>query len=228
MILGEGEQCFEFPFMTEIAPAFTVELKKRQDAGRDRRRRRQLHLATAGVPRRVRCSDERLNRIWKASRWAVQICLQTHHLDSPNHQEPISDPGDYVIEAMVNDYAFAQPWLTRQDIRKFAWLLKDEKYHNFHTSYSIAWLQMLMDYYDYTGDRAARRGNGPLRARIAGHLRLVAGQERADLRGPQLHVHGLGRYRRLRLPSSAGRDRPRLPHGVLLPRPGNGVARGGR
>ena len=29
---------------------------------------------------------------------AVQICLQTHHLDSPNHQEPISDPGDYVIE----------------------------------------------------------------------------------------------------------------------------------
>ena len=103
---------------------------------------------------RSQCSDERLNRIWKVSRWAVQICLQTHHLDSPNHQEPISDPGDYVIEAMVNDYAFAQPWLTRQDVRKFAWLLKDEKYHNFHTSYSIGWLQMLMDYYDYTGDKA--------------------------------------------------------------------------
>ena len=84
----------------------------------------------------------------------MQICLQTHHLDSPNHQEPICDPGDYVIEAMVNDYAFAQPWLTRQDVRKFAWLLKDEKYHNFHTSYSIGWLQMLMDYYDYTGDKA--------------------------------------------------------------------------
>ena len=88
------------------------------------------------------------------SRWAVQICLQTHHLDSPNHQEPISDPGDYVIEAMVNHYAFAQPWLTRQDMRKFAWLLKDENYHNFHTSYSIGWLQMLMDYYDYTGDKS--------------------------------------------------------------------------
>jgi hypothetical protein len=55
---------------------------------------------------------------------------------------------------MVNHYAFAQPWLTRQDIRKFAWILKDEKYHNFHTSYSIAWLQMLMDYYDYTGDQS--------------------------------------------------------------------------
>jgi len=97
--------------------------------------------------------DEKLNRIWKVSRWAVQICLQTHHLDSPNHQEPICDPGDYVIEAMVNNYAFAQPWLTRQDVRKFAWLLKDENYQNFHTSYSIGWLQMLMDYYDYTGDK---------------------------------------------------------------------------
>jgi hypothetical protein len=84
----------------------------------------------------------------------VQINLQTHHLDSPNHQEPISDPGDYVIENMVNNYAFAQPWLARQDIRKFAWLLREEHYRNFHTSYSLGWLQMLMDYYDYTGDRA--------------------------------------------------------------------------
>ena len=138
------------------------------------------------------CSDERLNRIWNVSRWAVQICLQTHHLDSPNHQEPICDPGDYVIESMVNHYAFAQPWLTRQDIRKFAWLLKDENYHNFHTSYSIAWLQMLMDYYDYTGDQRCR-GNGPLCSRVAGHLCLLAWQERPDFRGAQLHVHGLGR-----------------------------------
>ena len=153
MNLGEGEQFFEFPFMTEIVPAFTVELKNVTspveivDVG--------ANFTSQPVEYRgaFECSDEKLNRIWKVSRWAVQICLQTHHLDSPNHQEPISDPGDYLIEAMVNNYAFAQPWLTRQDVRKFAWLLKDEKYHNFHTSYSIGWLQMLMDYYDYTGDK---------------------------------------------------------------------------
>jgi len=153
MTLGEGEQYFEFPFMTEIAPAFTVELKNVTtpveivDVG--------ANFTSQPVDYRgaFECSDEKLNRIWKVSRWAVQICLQTHHLDSPNHQEPISDPGDYLIEAMVNNYAFAQPWLTRQDVRKFAWLLKDEKYSNFHTSYSIGWLQMLMDYYDYTEDR---------------------------------------------------------------------------
>ncbi len=153
-LLAGGEETLEFPYMDEIAPAYTVEVKNVTEP---------VEIADAGAiftsqPVAYRgafaCSDEALNRIWEVSRWAVQICLQTHHLDSPNHQEPISDPGDYLIEALVNDYAFAQPWLTRQDIRKFAWLLKDEKYHNFHTSYSIGWLQMLMDDYDYTGDRA--------------------------------------------------------------------------
>ena len=151
--LSGGKQTLEFDAMTEIAPAFTVEFQNVTEP---------VEVVDAGAiftsqPVEYRgsfaCSDEELNQLWKVSRWAVQICLQTHHLDSPNHQEPISDPGDYLIEAMVNHYAFAQPWLVRQDIRKFAWLLKDENYHNFHTSYSIGWLQMLMDYYDYTGDQ---------------------------------------------------------------------------
>ena len=151
--LGGGEQILETPNMDEIQASYTVELKNVKSP---------VEVLEAGAvftsqPVEYRgafeCSDEGLNRIWKVSRWAVQICLQTHHLDSPNHQEPISDPGDYLIEAMVNNYAFAQPWLARQDIRKFAWLLKDENYLNFHISYSIGWLQMLMDYYDYTGDK---------------------------------------------------------------------------
>lgn len=153
-VLAGGAATIEHPFMTEIAPSFTVELRnvtepvEIMDAG--------AYFTSQPVEYRgaFQSSDERLNRIWEVSRWAVQICLQTHHLDSPNHQEPICDPGDYLIEAMVNHYSFAQPWLIRQDVRKFGWLLKDEKYRNFHTSYSIGWLQMLMDDYDYTGDRA--------------------------------------------------------------------------
>jgi hypothetical protein len=152
--LGSGEQYFEYPFMDEVAPSFRVDVSHVTSP---------FEIADVGAvftsqPVQYRgdfsCSDEQLNRIWETARWAVQICLQTHHLDSPNHQEPISDPGDYVIEAMVNNYAFAQPALTRQDIRKYAWLLRNEHYHNFHTSYSISWLQMLMDYYDYTGDQS--------------------------------------------------------------------------
>jgi hypothetical protein len=154
VMLDGGELFYEFPFMTEIAPSFTVDLKHVTEP---------VEIVDVGAnftsqpleyQGAFECSDTNLTRIWQVSRWAVQICLQTHHLDSPNHQEPISDPGDYLIESMVNHYAFAQPWLARQDIRKYAWLLKDEHYHNFHTSYSIAWLQMLMDYYDYTGDKS--------------------------------------------------------------------------
>jgi len=152
--LDGGEQFIEFPFMAEVAPSYTVTLKNVTEP---------VEIVDAGAtftsqPVEYKgafsCSDPKLNELWDVSRWAVQICLQTHHLDSPNHQEPISDPGDYLIEAMVANYAFAQPWLARQDVRKFAWILETIQYRNFHTSYSIGWLQMLMDYYDFTGDKA--------------------------------------------------------------------------
>lgn len=100
------------------------------------------------------CSDPELATLWRVSRWLTQICMQTHHLDSPNHQEPICDPGDYLIESLENYYAFGEPWLARQDLRKFAGLLNQLQYRNFHTSYALLWLQMLMAYYDYTGDPA--------------------------------------------------------------------------
>ena len=54
VVLDEGEQYFEFPYMTEIVPAFTVELKNVKspieivDVGRE------LHFAAAGVPRGLR------------------------------------------------------------------------------------------------------------------------------------------------------------------------------
>jgi alpha-L-rhamnosidase len=98
------------------------------------------------------CSDSHLDRLWEASRWATQLCMQDHYLDSPDHQEPICDPGDYMIESQLNAYAFAEPGLTRQELRKFGALLATNHYINFHTSYSLLWLQMLLDYYDNTGD----------------------------------------------------------------------------
>jgi len=170
--LAGGTQYFEFPFMDEIAPAYTVTLTHVTepvtitDAGANFTSQ---PLAYRGA---FECSDTNLNRLWEVSRWAVQICLQTHHLDSPNHQEPVSDSGDYLIESMVNHYAFAQPWLARQDLRKFGWLLTDLHDHNFHTSYSLAWLQMLMDYYDHTGDASLVREEAPV---VAGLLDTYTG-----------------------------------------------------
>jgi hypothetical protein len=107
------------------------------------------------------CSDPALTRLWSVCRWATQICLQTHHLDSPHHQEPISDPGDYLIASLVNYAAFFQPALTVQDSRKYAWILEQCKNQNFHTSYALLWLQMVLDYWDHTGEDSLVRELAP-------------------------------------------------------------------
>jgi alpha-L-rhamnosidase len=101
------------------------------------------------------CSDDYLNQVWKDCRWAVQICLQDKHLDSPLHQEPIGDWGDYLIEDLCSYCAFTnQQWLLRQDLRKFAAILHTAKEQTFMPSYTMLWLQTLMNYYDATGDKA--------------------------------------------------------------------------
>ncbi|MFY7953509.1 MAG: hypothetical protein ACOVT5_13475, partial [Armatimonadaceae bacterium] len=106
-------------------------------------------------------SDRKLNDLWSACRWATQICLQAHHLDSPHHQEPISDPGDYLIASLLNYGTFFQPWLTRQDARKYAGILRVCKNQVFHTSYALLWLRMVVDYTLYTGDLSLERELSP-------------------------------------------------------------------
>lgn len=120
------------------------------------------------------CSDDALNRLWQSCRWSTQICLQSWHLDSPQHQEPISDYGDYLIADRVSFLAFGNdPWLARQDLRKWAWVMQDRGYHTFHTSYALLWLQALIQYYDYTGDSATVKELSPfvfaLMDRFAGY-----------------------------------------------------------
>lgn len=101
------------------------------------------------------CSDEELNKLYKSGRWSTQICMITHHLDSPQHQEPISDYGDYLIADLVNYYTMGNnTWLAKQDLRKWAWVMENAKYQTFHTSYMFYWLQALLNYYDFTGDLA--------------------------------------------------------------------------
>jgi len=101
------------------------------------------------------CSDQELNKLYKSGRWSTQICMITHHLDSPQHQEPISDYGDYLIADLVNYYTMGNnPWLAKQDLRKWAWVMENAKYQTFHTSYIFYWLQALLNYYDFTGDKA--------------------------------------------------------------------------
>ncbi len=100
------------------------------------------------------CSDKGLNELWRACRWTTQLCMQSYYLDSPIHQEPIGCTGDYLVESLINYHAFGEKWLTRQDLRKTALMLRKNRYDTFHTSYSLLWVQLLCDYYEYTGDTA--------------------------------------------------------------------------
>ena len=120
------------------------------------------------------CSNSNYNRIWEVSRWVTQICMQTHHLDSPHHQEPISDAGDYLIESLNSFYAFGEGTLARQDLKKIARTLEQRNYQSFHTSYSLLWLRMLVQYYEYTGDATPLKQMAPhvqqLMNRFEGYL----------------------------------------------------------
>ncbi len=99
-----------------------------------------------------RCSDNILNKIYDTGRWTNQLCMQAYHMDSPVHQEALGCTGDYMIESLINYYTFGDRWLTRMDILRTAYLLEQKNGFMFHTSYSLLWIQMLVDYWQYTGD----------------------------------------------------------------------------
>lgn len=150
-VLVEGVQSFELPFYDSFS---AINLQSSHVAEQLEILDVRANFVAQPVAYRgsFKCNDAGLNHIWNVSRWLTQICQQTHHLDSPHHQEPISDPGDYVIESLNNYYAFHQPHLARQDLRKYAWLLDATQFRPFHTSYALLWLQMLLDYWDHTDD----------------------------------------------------------------------------
>lgn len=100
----------------------------------------------------LKCSDEYLDRLYELCRHTDKICRQSIHLDSPLHQEPLACTGDYMIESLIEQYAFGDLELSRFDIVRTADILRKKGGRMFHTSYSLLWVQMLYDYYMYTAD----------------------------------------------------------------------------
>lgn len=100
------------------------------------------------------CSDELLNRIYNLGKHTLKICRQTLHLDSPLHQETLGCTGDYAIESLINYFVFGDARLTRFDIIRTADSLRMNGGSMFHTSYSLIWVEMMYDYYMFTGDKS--------------------------------------------------------------------------
>ena len=105
------------------------------------------------------CSDSTLNSIWNTLKWITQLCMQDLILDSPIHQEPIACTGDYLIISRANYASFGDTLLPRNNIYKTALMLEKFDYDIFHTSYSLLWIQMLYDYYLFTGNKSIIKDN---------------------------------------------------------------------
>ncbi len=99
-----------------------------------------------------KCSDASLNQIYDLGKWTLEICRQSYHMDSPVHQEPLGDTGDYLVESLVGYACFGDSHLTRMDILRTAKLLRAEDGRMFHTAYSLMWPQLILDYILHTGD----------------------------------------------------------------------------
>ena len=105
------------------------------------------------------CSDSTLNSTWNTLNWITQLCMHDLILDSPIHQEPIACTGDYLIISKTNYAAFGDTLLPRNNIYKTAFMLEKFDYDIFHTSYSLLWVQMLYDYYLFTGNNSIIKDN---------------------------------------------------------------------
>lgn len=99
-------------------------------------------------------SDPMLDKVYEVCKWTLQICRQTLHLDSPKHQEPLACTGDYYIESLMTAFTFGDMRLAELDVRRTADWLNANDGRMFHTTYSLIWVMMLYDVYQYSGNRA--------------------------------------------------------------------------
>jgi hypothetical protein len=123
------------------------------------------------------CSDGFLNELWLTCRWTAQLCLQEIHLDSPHHQEPLGDHGDYLVEMLMGYYAFGDYALAHADLRRMALDLEQQDGAQFHTSYAMLMPDLAADLLLFTGDRAAAREVLPSIRRVLRRLLVWRGPE---------------------------------------------------
>lgn len=99
------------------------------------------------------CSDPYLDQLWRICRSNLRLCLQDIHLDSPHHQEPLGDHGDYLVEMLMAYYAFGDYALAHQDLRRMAEDFRQTRGATFHTSYALLMPDLARNLLLHTGNR---------------------------------------------------------------------------
>lgn len=100
------------------------------------------------------CSDRELVKLYEVCCHTLGICRQGIHLDSPKHQEMLACTGDYYIESLMTAMTYGDMRLAEFDlIRTADWIVLNEGVM-FHTTYSLIWVMMLRDVFEFTGNKA--------------------------------------------------------------------------
>jgi len=97
--------------------------------------------------------NEDWNKIFDVCKHTLKICRQTLHLDSTKHQELLACTGDYYIESLMTMFCFGDMRLAEFDIMRTADWLSANSGRMFHTTYSLIWVQMILDVYMITGSK---------------------------------------------------------------------------
>lgn len=98
-------------------------------------------------------SNNDFNKIYDVCKHTLKICRQTMHLDSPKHQEPLACTGDYYIETLMTLFCFGDMRLSELDLKRTADILEQNSGVMFHTTYSLIWVQMLLQTFMITGNK---------------------------------------------------------------------------
>ena len=122
------------------------------------------------------CSDKGLDAVYDVCKWTLQICRQTMHLDSPKHQEPLACTGDYYIEAMMTAGTFGDMRLAALDVLRTAQVLQLSDGRLFHTTYSLIWVHMMWEVYQFTGDKELLKQCLPALDKLLGRFRKYMGE----------------------------------------------------
>ncbi|MDH7481175.1 MAG: family 78 glycoside hydrolase catalytic domain [Armatimonadota bacterium] len=108
-----------------------------------------------------RCSDERLNEIWKVGAYTVQLNMEDAYTDCP-WRERTQWWGDARVEAITNYYVFGDTYLIRKGIKQIGQSQKPNgitmcfwpgTFDNPIPAFCLYWIMSIHDYYIYTGDR---------------------------------------------------------------------------
>ena len=107
-----------------------------------------------------RCSDRRLNDIWRIGAYTVQLNMEDAYTDCP-WRERTQWWGDARLEAMSNYHAFGDYKLIRQGIVQIGQSQGDDGqtacfypgvFDQYIPSFSLIWVGSIWDYYAYSGD----------------------------------------------------------------------------